>query len=177
MEPDEERKRNNTRESCVLEFSGEVGMTINWLNLLIGAALGTLLGVLGNWQIGARWRKWTERRALNREYHSLAGHYVNYLVKDDGNHEPTGETIELTWQPHAGVFEATSFLKNGHPDWHSYIRMSMEYKGTGTGHYNYVDSIHGGIQQLIYSKQARAFQVMGCSRTKKDFAHYWKLKE
>jgi hypothetical protein len=55
--------------------------------------------------------------------------------------------------------------------------MSMQYKGTGTGHYNYVDSIHGGIQQLIYSKQARAFQVMGTSRTKKDFAHYWKLKE
>jgi hypothetical protein len=152
-------------------------MTTNWLDLWIGTGLGTLLGIFGNWQIGARWRKRSERRALDREYHSLAGHYMNYLVKDDGNHEATGETIELTWQPHNGVFEATSFLKNGHPEWHSYIRMSMEYKGTGTGHYNYVDSIHGGIQQLIYSKQTRAFQVMGSSRTKKDFAHYWKLRE
>jgi hypothetical protein len=152
-------------------------MTINWLNLWIGTGLGTLLGILGNWQIGTRWRKWSEHQALDREYHSLAGHYINYLVKDDGNHEPTGETIELTWQPHDGLLEATSFLKNGHPEWHSYIRMSMEYKGTGTGHYNYVDSIHGGIQQLIYSKQARAFNVMGTSRAKKDFAHYWKLQE
>jgi hypothetical protein len=152
-------------------------MATNWLDLLIGTGLGTVLGILGSWQIGARWQKWSELRALDKEYHLLAGHYVNYLVTDDGNHKSTGETIELTWQPHNGLFEATSFLKDGHPEWHSYIKMSMQYKGTGTGHYNYVDSIHGGIQQLIYSKQARAFQVMGTSRSKKDFAHYWKLKE
>src|SRR5271156_555199 len=62
-EPDEERKRNNTRESCALEFPAEVGMTISWLNLWIGTGLGTILGALGNWQLGARWRKWSERRA------------------------------------------------------------------------------------------------------------------
>jgi hypothetical protein len=152
-------------------------MATNWLDLLIGTGLGTVLGILGSWQIGARWQKWSELRALDKEYHSLAGHYVNYLVTDDGQPKSTGESIELTWQPHDGLFEATSFLKDGHPEWHSYIKMSMQYKGTGTGHYNYVDSIHGGIQQLIYSKQARAFQVMGTSRSKKDFAHYWKLKE
>jgi hypothetical protein len=152
-------------------------MTINWLNLGMGTGLGTVLGILGNWQIGKWWRKWSERRALDREYHSLAGHYLNHRVREDGSHEPTGETIELTWQPHEGLFEATGFQQTGYPEWHSYIRMSMQFKQTGTGHYNYVDSIHGGIQQLIYSKQARAFNVMGTSRTRKEFTHYWKLKE
>ena len=74
--PDEGTKRNNTRESCALECVGEVGMTTNWLDLLIGTGLGTALGILGNREIGTRWLKWSERRAQDREYHPLAGHYV-----------------------------------------------------------------------------------------------------
>jgi hypothetical protein len=152
-------------------------MTINWLDLGIGAGLGILLGILGDRQIGMRLRKWSERRALNKEYHSLAGHYLNHRVKDDGTYEPTGGTVELTWEPQSGLLEATGFDPNGLSEWHSYISMSMQFKGTGTGHYNYVDSIHGGIHQLIYSKQARAFHVLGTSNTRKAFAHYWKLKQ
>jgi hypothetical protein len=151
-------------------------MTMSWLSLGIGAGLGTVLGILGDWQIGTRWRKWSERRALTREYQPLAGHYVDHRVRDDGTHEPTGGTIELSWEPQNGLFDATSFLANGHAEWHSYIKMSTQFKGTGTGHYNYVDSIHGGIQQLIYSKQARAFNVMGTSHNRKEFFHYWKRK-
>ena len=153
-------------------------MTISWLDLGLGMGLGTVLGILGHWQIGNRMRRWSERRALHNEYHSLAGHYRNHLVREDGTHEPTGETIELTWR--GDVFEATSFQQTGFPGWHSYISMSLQYKRTGTGHYNYVDSIHGGIQQLIYLKQERAFNVMGTSRTpnrQTEFIHYWKLTE
>ncbi len=152
-------------------------MTISWLSLGIGAGLGILLGVLGNWQIGTRLRKWSELRALNREYSSLAGQYVNHHVKDDGTHEPTGGTIELTWEPEQGLLEATGFHPTRGPEWHSYIRMSMQFRGTGTGHYNNVDSIHGGIQQIIYSKQKRAFHVMGTNHSRQQFAHYWRLKE
>ncbi len=152
-------------------------MTINWLSLGVGAGLGTILGSIGDWQIGTRLRKWSERRALNREYHLLAGHYVNHRVREDGTHEPTGGTVELMWEPRNGVLEASAFHANGRAEWHSYIRMSMQFKGTGTGHYNDADSIHGGIQQIIYSKQTRAFNVMGISHTRKEFAHYWKLKE
>jgi hypothetical protein len=159
------------------ECRGDESMTISWLSIGIGAGVGILLGVFVAWQIGTRWRKWSERRALDREYRFLAGHYVNHRVRDDGTHEPTGVTIELTWQPREGLLEATAFDANGHAEWHSYIRMSTHFKGTGTGHYNYVDSIHGGIQQLIYSKQGQGFKVMGTSHPRKDFVHYWKLKK
>jgi hypothetical protein len=108
---------------------------------------------------------------------TLAGHYVNHRVRDDGTHVPTGGTVELTWEPANCRLDATGFQANGHPEWHSYINMSMQIIGTGTGHYNYTDSIHGGVQQIIYSKQARAFHVLGTGNSRKEFAHYWKLKE
>jgi hypothetical protein len=152
-------------------------MTLNWLNLALGAAVGAILGVLGTWKISPRLRKWSDRRALYREYHTLPGRYANHRVTDDGSCEPTGETIELTWEPKQGLLEATALLANGLTVWHSYITMSLQFKGTGTGHYNYVDSIHGGLQQLVYSRQARAFHVLGTSNTRKSFAHYWKLQQ
>jgi hypothetical protein len=177
QEPEGEKERTSTEGSQAAAWPGDVRMTMNWLDLGIGAGLGVALGILGTWQIGTRWRKWSERRALNREYSSLAGHYVNHRVRDDGTHEPTGGRVELTWEPGNCRLDATGFQANGHPEWHSYINMSMQILGTGTGHYNYTDSIHGGIQQIIYSKQARAFHVLGTGNSRKEFAHYWKFKE
>ena len=152
-------------------------MTINWVSLAIGSVLGATAGVVADWQIGSKLRKWSERRELTREYGSLSGHYLSYRVKDDGTHEPTGGTIEITWQPQDGLLDATGFHANGNPEWHSYIRMNREYTGTGTGHYNNVNSIHGGIQQVIYSKQDHSFSVMGTSVARKESAHCWKLRK
>jgi hypothetical protein len=152
-------------------------MTINWPNLAIGFLLGSILGVIADWQIGSRLRKWAELRALTKEYGSLHGQYANYRIRDDGTHEPTGGTVDITWQPKDGLLEASGFHATGRPEWHSYIRMSREYTGTGMGHYNNVNSIHGGIQQVIYSKQTRSFTVMGTSHSRKEFAHCWKPKE
>jgi hypothetical protein len=152
-------------------------MMFSWPNLAAGFVLGTALGALADWRIGARLRKRSELRALTKEYGSLAGDYVNYRIRDDGTREPTGGTVEITWQPEDGLLEASGFHANGNPEWHSYIRMSREYSGTGIGHYNNVNSIHGGIQQVIYSKQTRSFNVMGTSHTRKEFAHCWKAKE
>lgn len=152
-------------------------MSISWPNLAVGSALGVILGVIADWQIRARLRKWSELRALTKEYGSLTGRYLIYRIKDDGTHEPTGGTVEVTWQPKVGLLEASGFHATGNPDWHSYIRMSREYAGTGIGHYNNADSIHGGIQQVLYSKQTRFFNVMGSSHTRKEFAHCWKPKE
>jgi hypothetical protein len=151
-------------------------MTISWPNLAVGSVAGAILGVIADWQIGARWRKWSERRALNREYSSLGGHYLNFRILDDGTHEPTGGTVELVWEPQDGLLEATGFHAGEKPEWHSYLKMSLEYAGTGTGHYNNVNSIHGGIQQVIYSKQSHSFNVIGISHARKEFAHCWKLK-
>lgn len=152
-------------------------MTVHWLSLAIGSVLGAILGVIGDWQVGARWRKRSEKRALNREYGALSGSYVRYRVKDDGAHEPIGGTVEVAWEPHDGLLEATGFSAAGHPEWHSYIKMSREHTGTGIGHYNNVNSIHGGIQQVLYSKQTRSFNVMGNNHARKEFTHCWKLKE
>jgi len=152
-------------------------MTINWPNLAIGFVLGVILGVIADWQLGVRLRKWFELRALNKEYGSLAGQYLNYRIRDDGTHEPTGGTVDIAWQPRDGLLEASGFCATGNPEWHSYIRMSREYAGTGIGHYNNANSIHGGIQQVIYSKQTRAFNVMGISHSRKEFAHCWKPRQ
>jgi hypothetical protein len=149
-------------------------MTIDWLNLAIGSALGATLGVVADWQIGTRIRRWSELRALTKEYGCLAGQYLNYRMRDDGTHEPTGGTIDITWQPSDGYLEASGFHATGNPEWHSYIRMSREYIGSGIGHYNNANSIHGGIQQVFYSKQTRSFNVMGTTHTRKEFAHCWK---
>jgi hypothetical protein len=151
-------------------------VTIHWMSLAIGSMSGAIVAVLGYWQIGTRLRKGLERRALTKEYGSLAGHYLNYRIRDDGTYEPTGGTVELTWEPQDGRLEATGFHATEHPEWHSYIKMSLEYTGTGTGHYNNVNSIHGGIQQVIYSKQTHSFNVMGVSHNRKEFAHCWKPK-
>lgn len=152
-------------------------MPISWPNLAVGSVIGAIGGAITEWQIGARFRKRSELRALTREYGSLAGHYLHYRVRDDGTHEPTGGTVEIRWQPADGLLEASGFHATGNPEWHSYIRMSREYSGTGIGHYNNVNSIHGGIQQVIYSKQTRSFNVMGTSHKREEFAHCWKLKE
>jgi len=152
-------------------------MTISWLNLAAGSVVGAILGVIADWQIGARFRKWSELRALTKEYGSLAGHYLHYRIRDDGTHEPTGGTVEITWEPKDGLLEASGFHATGSPEWHSYIRMSREYSGAGIGHYNNVNSIHGGMQQVIYSKQSRSFNVMGTSHARREFAHCWKPKE
>jgi hypothetical protein len=151
-------------------------MAIHWWNLAIGFVLGAALGAVADWQIGARIRKKAELRALTRDYASLAGLYTQHRIRDDGPHEPTGGTVEVTWQPDDGLLEASGFQANGHPEWHSYIRMSREYAGTGIGHYNNVNSIHGGIQQVIYSKQTRTFNVRGIDHTRKEFTHSWKSK-
>ncbi|HEX3469934.1 MAG TPA: hypothetical protein VHT28_02010 [Silvibacterium sp.] len=152
-------------------------MTIHWANLVVGFVSGAILGVIADWQIGARLRKWSELRALTKEYSSLTGQYMSYRIRDDGTHEPTGGTVEVTWQSGDGLLEASGFHATGNPEWHSYIRMSREYTGTGIGHYNNANSIHGGIQQIIYSRQTRSFNVMGTSHARKEFAHCWKPRE
>ena len=151
-------------------------MTITWTDLALGSLVGTILGAIADWQIGTRLRKRVELTALTKEYASLAGQYVNYHVKDDGTHEPTGGIVEITWQPKDGLLDVSGFHSTGNPEWHSFIKMSPEYKGAGIGHYNKSNSIHGGIQQVIYSKQTHSFNVMGMSHARKEFAHCWKAK-
>lgn len=149
-------------------------MAMHWVSLVAGFVPGAILGVLADWQIGTRWRKWSELRALTKEYGSLSGKYASYRIQDDGTHEPTGGIVEIEWQPKEGLLEASGFHATGNPEWHSYIKMSREYPGTGIGHYNNSNSIHGGVQQVIYSKQAGSFHVMGTNRARKEFFHCWK---
>ena len=151
-------------------------MTIHWLQLAVGFVLGAVLGAIADWRLGKGIRRRSELRALTREYGPLAGLYLNFRVREDGTQEPTGGTVEITWQPKEGLLEAAAFDAGGRPEWHSYLRMSREYPGTGIGHYNITDSIHGGMQQVVYSKQTRAFHVMGISHSRKEFAHCWKPK-
>jgi hypothetical protein len=152
-------------------------MPISWPNLAVGSGLGIILGVIADWQIRASLRKWSELRALTKEYGSLGGRYVIYRIGDDGTPKPTGGTVEVTWQPKEGLLEASAFDATGNPEWHSYIRMSREYTGTGVGHYNNANSIRGGIQQIVYSKRTRSFNVLGTSPNRQEFAHCWKPKE
>jgi hypothetical protein len=152
-------------------------MTINWPNFAIGSVLGGILGVIADWQIGAKFRKWSQLRALSKEYGSLDGQYATFRIRDDGTHEPTGGTVDIAWQRKDGLLDASGFDATGNPEWHSYIKMSREYAGTGIGHYNNSNSIHGGMQQVIYSKQTRSFNVMGTSHALKEFAHCWKPKK
>jgi hypothetical protein len=151
--------------------------TLNSLSGAVGAVFGTILGIVGDWQVGTRLRRWSELQALTREYGSLGGDYANCRVTESGGLEPTGGTIRIRWEPREGLLKAAALRANGDTEWHSDIRMSMEIKGTGSGHYHYVDSIHSGVQQVIYSKATQSFSVMGTSSTRKQFTHYWKLKE
>ncbi len=149
-------------------------MLISWSNLAVGAIFGASLGVVSDWQIRARLKKWSRLRALDKEYRPLTGKYVSYRIKDDGSHEPTGGTIEIAWLPEDGLLEASGFHSTGRAEWHSYIKMSFEHIGTGVGHYNNSNSIHGGIQQVIYSKQTHRFIVLGTSHDPREFFNCWK---
>lgn len=152
-------------------------MAIHWWTLAIGLIIGAGLGAVAEWQIGLRLRKRSELRELTRDYASLAGRYTQHRIRDDGTQEPTGRVIEIVWHAGDGLLEASGFHANGDPEWHSYIRMSREYSGTGIGHYNNVNSIHGGLQQVIYSKQTRCFSVRGIDHVRKEFLHCWKPME
>ena len=66
-------------------------MTINWPSLAIGSVLGAILGVIADWQIGIRLRKWSELRALTREYGALA---VATKITASGMTEPTSRPAE-----------------------------------------------------------------------------------
>ena len=151
-------------------------MVIHWRQPRSRIYAGRNSGAIADWRIGAVLRRRFELRALTREYASLTGRYAHYRIRDDGTHEPTGGTVEIAWQPADGLLEASGFHA-GNPEWHSYIKMSREYAGTGIGHYNNVNSIHGGIQAVIYSKQTRSFNVMGTDHTRKEFTHSWKAGE
>jgi hypothetical protein len=152
-------------------------MTIHWLGLVIGLVLGTGLGAFADWKIGNRLRKRAALQALTQEYASLAGNDVNYRIKEDGTQEPIGTTVEITWDPKDGLLLASNFQDTGKPEWHSYIKMSSDYPGMGLGHYTNVNSIHGGLQQVIYSKQTRSFHVIGINHVRKEFALRWTPKE
>ena len=152
-------------------------MPISWVSLALGSIPGAVVGAIADWQIGGRFRTGSQRRALTADYGALAGHYATYRVRDDGAHEATGGRVEILWQPDDGLLEASSFHASGNPEWHSYIRMSREYPGTGIGHYNNVNSIHGGIHQVIYSKKTRCFHVMGTAHNGGEFFHCWKPSE
>jgi hypothetical protein len=151
-------------------------MMIHWASVAVGFFPGVVAGVAAAWQLSIRIHKWSELRALGRQYCSLTGHYLSYRVLEDGTQEPTGGSVEIAWQAKQGLLEASAFQGNGHPEWHSYIRMSGEYPGTGVGHYNNSNSIHGGVQQVVYSKQSRSFQVVGTSQMRREFHQCWKVK-
>ena len=104
-------------------------MTLSWPNLAIGFVVGLILGAIADWQIGSRFRKWSELRALNKEYGSLAGQYKAYRIREDGTHEPTGEIVEISWQPKEGLLDASGFHAGGNPEWHSYIRITGNTPG------------------------------------------------
>jgi hypothetical protein len=152
-------------------------MVFHWLSLGVGIGLGMALGVAGDWQIGARFRKRAEMRALTKEYSTLAGSYLTCRIKDDATHDATGATVEIAWNAQDALLEASSFDRNGYPEWHSYIRMSREYAGTGVGHFNNSNSIHGGTQQIVYSRQTRSFTVLRTGIADREGAYCWKLKE
>lgn len=147
---------------------------IHWLSLAVGLVLGVVLGIIADWKIGKKLRKRAELQELTKQYASLAGNYVNLRVKEDGTQEPTGAIVEIKWEATEGLLLASSFHDSGKPEWHSYIKMSPDYFGMGLGHYTNVNSIHGGLQQVIYSKQTRSFNVVGIDHTRKEFALCWK---
>ena len=150
-------------------------MRLDWPNLVAGAILGAIPGYFVHWAFVKR-KGYLERRTLKKEYSHLGGDYPNFRARDGGTEEPTGGKIRLIWQPE-GFFRAQGLHANGVAEWESVIRMSLEFKGTGTGHYRYVGKEYTGTQQLTYFSETRSFVVMGASSTGFEFVHYWRRIE
>jgi hypothetical protein len=149
-------------------------MTFDWPNLIVGA----ILGFLAHWAF-VELKEYSLRQKLKNRYSGLAGNYASYRVKDDGTEEPTGGTIRLTWQPE-GSFRVQGLHPNAVLEWESVIRMSLEFAGTGTGHYRYVGSDDSGTQQVTYREETRCFIVLGRNATRStgmQFVHRWKRIE
>lgn len=148
-------------------------MAFDWPDLLVGA----ILGFLAHWAF-VHLKEYSARRKLRKVYGPLAGDYANFRVKDDQTQEATGGTIRLLWQGE-GSFKATGLHANGIAEWESTIRMSLEFKGTGTGHYRYIGAENIGTQQVTYSPETRSFIVMGAdtSGSRKQFFQRWRRVE
>jgi hypothetical protein len=151
-------------------------MTLDWPNLVVGAILGAILAYFVHWAFVGR-QQYSERRKLKKAYGHLAGDYTNFRVKDDRTQESTGGKIRLIWQPE-GSFKAQGLHANGVAEWESVIRMSLEFKGTGQGHYRYIGAEISGTQQITYFSETRSFVVVGTSSTTgREFIHYWRRIE
>ncbi len=125
-------------------------MIFDWPTLVAGAILGFFV----HWTF-VELKEYSERRKLRKAYGNLVGDYANFRVKD-GTEEPTMGTVRLIWQSD-GSFKVQGLHSNGVAEWESVIRMSLEFKNTGTGHYRYIGTDDSGTQQLIYSPETRSF--------------------
>ena len=151
-------------------------MTFDLPNLIAGAFLGFIVG-LASTRAYVEYEKHSLRQKLKKAYGHLAGDYVNFRVKDDGREEPTGGSIRLIWLQE-GSFRVQGLHANGVAQWESVIRMSLEFTGTGTGHYRHVQQPEDiGTQQVTYLPETRCFVVMGASSIGNEFLHHWRRIE
>jgi len=146
-------------EPSIVVFYIHVLMGFDWPNVLLGAVLGAVLGVLGDWQIGGRLRAASEHARKKRKYGHLAGIYANFRLKENETQEATGGRIKLTWRKN-GSFEVKGLHENGVTEWEGRIRMSEEWENSGTGFYQYVGSEKSDAQQIIYVANSRFFHVV-----------------
>ena len=153
-------------------------MTIDWPNVVLGFILG-VLGHMGILKFEERRQKHKRIADLNKTYSYLPGTYANYRVKD-GTEEPTGGRIKIV-QLADGSFEAKGLHANGVMEWSSEIKMSLEWKGTGTGRYKYGGRPElYGTQQITYIQETRSLDVLSTNTTSGNtsvFIHHWKRIE
>lgn len=140
-------------------------------------AIGALLSIIGRELIDAKRRR-SAITKLRDDYKELAGTYVNFRIRD-GKEEPTRGTIKLTQQAE-GSFEVKGLNADGTVDWRGNLQMSLEWKNTGSGRYEYPDGKSFGVQQFTYIPELHLIHVVGTDTTRGPgvpFVHHWKRIE
>lgn len=149
---------------------------LDWPNLIAGALLGTVLGILGTLSV-ERLQEAVRRRKLRNRYGCLSGNYSNWR---NGKVDTRG-TIHLE-QENDGHFEVTALHESGEVEWKGKIWMSLESENQGTGTYRHEPAEeHGFGDQLVrYFPEDRTLHVVGKNRsstTQVEFVHVWKRLE
>jgi hypothetical protein len=145
-------------------------MVVDWGSVLLGAALGLPVEIVGHW-CWDQYKKWRKVSETNRKYSFLARRYTNMR----NGTIPTEGTIEIT-QNKDGTFAVTGFNPDGSIQWESNLIMSPDDDGVGIATYRYISGIDHGTQRVVYFPQQDVLHVAGINQSTpehREFFHVW----
>jgi len=150
---------------------------LDWPNLLVGALLGFILGIIAAYIAHSSYdKKQAARKAawLKQKYGKLAGAYSNF--RPDGS--PTTGSVELKQNPD-GSFGILGLHADRTVEWESTLWMDEKFENYGTARYQYRAANNNGIQLIRYFPETEELHASAERESPGPlrFSHVWRRRK